>query len=282
MRRHIRALLVQQNQRRILRKSQDGQKIALHPVNCVEHYYHFLFDLCLPLYQLTRRNCVPAIFILESFGPFSDRINSLFPGQTCVLTPDCDCQATMKMPLRGMNPLHVHLRRCDLFAFAEHAIAMHGVTPQETPTKVVLVERLPPAEYFCSQAVKKGGGTSRRSIVNHDEVKNALEDAVKPPYEFVNARLETMTFQDQIHCFRDAQVVFAQHGAALANSIWMRPGSHVVEFSNAPELKHFKMLSDIMGLNYHLQRTESKHARINVCELLAWLESSPHFKSVFI
>ncbi len=59
------------------------------------------------------------------------------------------------------------------------------------------------------------------------------EDALWPQLEsrgFTRVYLEDLTWQEQINAFRHAKVIVAPHGAGLANLVFCRPETRVVEF----------------------------------------------------
>ena len=51
IRRHVCAELVGLNRRHIRAAARRHGKILLEPVSSVEHYFHFIFDLALPLWR---------------------------------------------------------------------------------------------------------------------------------------------------------------------------------------------------------------------------------------
>jgi capsular polysaccharide biosynthesis protein len=145
---------------------------------------------------------------------------------------------------------------------------------------VLLIERLPPQDFFRTAAKSKGGGTSRRSIPNHDELAGALQSLVRPAFEFENVRLEQIPFEEQVRLFSTAALVIGQHGAGLANCAWMQPGSRVVELANKPELTHFQRLSRFMGHAHVVHRTGGPHEAIDVPALISHLRREPSLADV--
>jgi capsular polysaccharide biosynthesis protein len=68
---------------------------------------------------------------------------------------------------------------------------------------------------------------SRRRVSNEGELWPRLSER-----GFVKLRLETMTWREQVAAFASARVVVAPHGAGLANVVFCRAGTRVVEFFN--------------------------------------------------
>jgi len=64
----------------------------------------------------------------------------------------------------------------------------------------------------------------RRRVLNEEELWTQLAAR-----GFVKVHLEALTWREQINAFRGAQVVVAPHGAGLANLVFCRPGTRVVE-----------------------------------------------------
>jgi capsular polysaccharide biosynthesis protein len=78
-----------------------------------------------------------------------------------------------------------------------------------------------------------------------------------------------------VQYFHDAKIVIAQHGAALANVIWMKPGSIVIEIADSRKLQHFKMISKILNHNYSYYSAKDLHATINIEKMHKWIKSNP-------
>lgn len=273
--REARWLRARCNQWSIQRRSGE-QPLHLRPVNLVEHYYHFLFDLALPLYLVVAQGPDQARYLLDEFGIFSDRIVQLFPGRVALRNPSLPHTAAQSCWLYGMDLSLVAVRSAELLAFRQHVLQVLDIPHHAPQHNVLLIERLPPDGYFRDQAVKKGSGASRRSIVNHQELAAALQQAVQPPYRFLNVALENLSFSDQVRLFHSAALVIGQHGAGLANGLWMQPGSHVIEIHHQPKLAHFRILSQLMGHHYHLYKTQAAHCMIDVMDFLDHCRNHPY------
>ena len=279
--RRLRDTLVARNQRQIMRECDKHSRIFLRPENRVEHYFHFLFDMALPFSRLIQTAPPNVIFVIKDFGIFTDRIVELFSNRVEIAKDDQGVQGLEALPLTGMNPQFVHLDFLHIRKFKNHVRDVFKLDANSDRNQVLLIERMPPNSYFVNDAVKKGAGASRRSIPNHRELADAISSIVQPPHEFLNLRLEEISFEEQIRHFDRAAVVIGQHGAGLANCIWMRPESNVVELSHKPSLKHFRVVSQVMKHNYILQKTSGPHEAINVDELIGELLSKFKRKEIF-
>ncbi|MFG0331841.1 MAG: glycosyltransferase family 61 protein [Maioricimonas sp. JB049] len=271
----LRAGLVRRNRAAIRRTAVRNGRLLLVPDNNVEHYYHFLFDLCLPLWSLTEAVPPETRFALRSFGILTDCLAEVFPGRTYIEDGPIQTAELPQESLVGMNPIFVELNASEVARFRTHVLATQGVGEVPEPTNVLLIERLPPDPYFVSEAQKRGAGASRRSIPNHAELAAAVESLVQPPYRFRNVRLEECTLREQVELFAGAAVVIGQHGAGLANCLWMRPGGTLVELSNRPELTHFREIARVMRHRYSLHQTAGPHAEVDVEAVAALIAAVP-------
>jgi capsular polysaccharide biosynthesis protein len=71
-------------------------------------------------------------------------------------------------------------------------------------------------------------GSERREIRCFNQVEQALQE-VYGPEGLVVAELENMTFAEQVRLFKGARAVIGIHGAGLANMVFCRPGTTLIE-----------------------------------------------------
>ena len=236
----------------------------------IERYYHFIFDLILPLNCLIKKTSPNVIFIVKDFGIYTDRLQYLFPGRIKIENEINIPGNTKRIHLIGMNPKCVHLRSEALESLKRHICRNLEVVQSSRPNKILLIERLPPDSYFIKYAVRKGGGATRRSILNHEDLTSTLRSMVRAPFEFHNLKLENMTLKEQIHYFDRALVVIGQHGAGLANCIWMRRESMVIELNNKPS-NFFQPIYKLKKHHYFLYKTSGQHVTIDISNFASWI-----------
>ena len=118
--RRLRETLVTYNQWKIARACDKHSRIFLKPENRVEHYFHFLFDLALPLSRLIQTTPPNVVFVIKDFGIFTDRIVELFSGRVEIAKDDQGGQGLKTLPLIGMNPQFVHLNFLHIRNFKNH------------------------------------------------------------------------------------------------------------------------------------------------------------------
>lgn len=247
----------------------------------IEHYYHFIFDLVLPLFCLSNKTFPNTMFLIEDFGIFTDRLLQIFPESVEIANGVNKQKNIHETKLIGMNPKYVFLKKEILEDLKQSICSRLKINIREQPRNILLIERMPPDEYFLSKAQVKGGGASRRSIINHAELLSTLASMIKSPFKFHNLQLEKMSFEDQISYFDRALVVIAQHGAGLANCIWMRSEAVVIEFSHDKNLDHFRLISKLRQLHYFFYKINSRHATIDIEDFTSWLLKQSILKQYF-
>lgn len=138
---------------------------------------------------------------LEAVGVPADRVESVGEGAPTFLCERLLCPTALS-DLSGMPPWARDFMN-DLFG---------PLAP--TNAQADLPERI---------FVFRPPGT-RRNIVNADEVRRVLEAE-----GFTAMVMEGLTVREQAACFANAKVIVGEHGAALANLAYARPGTRVVE-----------------------------------------------------
>ena len=100
-------------------------------------------------------------------------------------------------------------------------------------------------------------GASCRRIINEDLILSKLTCL-----GFKKFKLENISFHDQITLFANADIVVAPHGAGLANIIFCKPGTKIVElmpsghnlelFNNNRFFYLYQNIARYMNLNYEM------------------------------
>jgi capsular polysaccharide biosynthesis protein len=104
-------------------------------------------------------------------------------------------------------------------------------------------------------------GANMRRLKNEDDVAQYLGHR-----GFKRIALEEYALEEQAQLFDAARVVVAQHGAALANLIYMREGSVVEIFSSPDTPQYYMQYADTVGLRYAaITRNRTwKHADVHL------------------
>jgi hypothetical protein len=124
-------------------------------------------------------------------------------------------------------------------------------TSTNLPT-IALIGRKPTDPFYVSaNSEKHSSGSMRRSIPNLTEIAEALH----PLGDLHLIYLEDHTFKEQILWFMRADVIIAQHGAALASLIFCREGTAIVEILPPNKVNLLRFLNNIvqalLGMNPH-------------------------------
>lgn len=274
---------VQRNQSSVLQLCRQSQHIYLRPVaptGCrgkPDHYFHFIFDLLLPLHKIILRAPGTTTFAVGGLGPFGKQLELLFPHRVEVLPKNLEMDAVSapmaKHRLIGMNPRGCLVFRRELLALRRHVRMALDCQPMAQSPPTLLIERLPPQQYYVERG-QFTSGAGRRSIVNHAELHHRLVTAFGPNCEVANLQLENLSLREQIEHFSNADVVIAQHGAALANTIWMQSHARVIELSSDPAEDHFSILCRIMGITHQYFACDSDHAHVDIDDFEKWLQTA--------
>ncbi|MDJ0995114.1 MAG: glycosyltransferase 61 family protein [Dinoroseobacter sp.] len=102
---------------------------------------------------------------------------------------------------------------------------------------------------FPEVAVISRDKADQRFWSNEQDVVTAIGEKAQKIYS------EELSFREQISVFNNAKTIIAQHGAGLANSIFCKPGTRVIEVtsrSHARRAWDFGKLAIARGLEYHV------------------------------
>jgi len=127
-------------------------------------------------------------------------------------------------------------------------------------TDLLIVDRRKSDGFFSSSDSEiAGSGAERRSTPNMDELAERLKTQA---VDFADTAPV-----DQIRRVARSRVLIAQHGAALANMIWMTPGSKVIEIQppmGTQESNIFRSLARACDLSYEVVYQRSNHSEVDV------------------
>jgi hypothetical protein len=210
----------------------------------IDHYFHFLHGYAGPM-----------IHALEGYH-FDGPIGVVSVGGLDVLWRDCrtrdvtvlaqdefdEAWSAGRIPRlepRGFDSPHQHerapwrdVRRRMMTAFGVQARGFDDSGPwgtaSDTP-RILVVTRAGAGEGVVGSGDR--AGAARRSVPNMPAVADALADLG----EVAMLEMEGRSLPEQMRLFRDADVVIAQHGGAMANLAWCRPGTKLVEIVTVPK-----------------------------------------------
>lgn len=176
--------------------------------------------------------------------------------------------------LQGFQGQMIEPRRATHFACEQLIIpSLPGEPGWPAPSVVRLLHEFTVPLYASSSAFGERlyisrAKARRRLVSNEDVLWSQLERL-----SFTRVYLEDLTWAEQINAFRHARVIVAPHGAGLANLIFCRPETCVVEFFHRAYVNPcFWRLAALQGLDYRpvvdasLQslRCEQKSGRLDI------------------
>ena len=94
-----------------------------------------------------------------------------------------------------------------------------------------------------------------RFISNEDEIKKYLLKN-----NFILAKLHEMKFSEEIDLFYNAECVVGLHGAGLANIVFCKPGTRVIELINTNTGSMYEIIAKKNDLNYTSIVVEAKQS----------------------
>lgn len=218
-----------------------------------EHYFHFLYGYLMPFLMAAEPD--DSVYLFDSCGPVMNRIILDLPGYRTAIRSDQEIDQTIELPSYD-NPEFKDLD----FAFARNRV--FGVYDEELDSDrkgVLFVSRSEPHPFYLEEAGIKGAGSQRRSVPNLTHI-----------FETVSSRArcrmispEDMTLKEQIAAFRDASCIVLQHGAAMGNLLWCRPGASVIEIGDEEQFKYYSRLVEMMNLRRIRIPQDRPHAAVD-------------------
>ncbi len=206
-----------------------------------QHYHHFLLGFLVPLVaawddlagsRVFVRSCavmdpllhqlrLPELVVLPATA--HDAMVLEAPGRRIVLEGrdwPCRYDASTFQKVRGwiFGRLAPGIKR-----------ARHDLDARFTGTgeRILLIRRDPPDPFYASAASEaKTAGAQRRSIANFDALAEFLGAHTD---NLLVTALDGLTLAEQVAAFAWAEIIVAQHGAALSNLLWAKAGTRIIE-----------------------------------------------------
>jgi hypothetical protein len=238
----------------------------------VQHFYHFLFGYLLPVSswlqeegteKFSVRDCGTMNRWWKLLGDDID-LEILSPGKALQRLLQHEQSSVSLAPLDDPSTYCEEL--LTHFRSMGHAYAGIDIS---IPTETLLVDRAPGDAFFASSESEiEGSGRERRSLPNASEIGAAL----RAPLTY----LEYLSPLEQIRLLASTHLLIAQHGAALANMVWMPPGGRVVEIQppQAPiPADMFRRLAEECRLDHSIVPQEHDHAPVEVQQIINSISS---------
>jgi lysophospholipase L1-like esterase len=255
-----------------------GRRVLLdirHRDSSVEHYFHFLLGFLTPLVLRRIEREPETRFVVRSCGPMDAHLHALGLANLDILPKQAwvdlrTAGACEREQVFGYDAPAFY--DADAFTrMGEMLRARFGVAPAAVSDDVLLIRRgASPAFYQSDLAEVKTSAALRRTIPNLGDIATAIEGA---GLGCRTEALETQSLEAQLGLFARARTVVAQHGAALANMLWMAPGGLIVEVNPKPDddafVDHFRALAVCCGHDYVCVKQANPDALVDPGEILA-------------
>lgn len=239
----------------------------------VEHFYHFVCDYLLPLYELeVSDGIVGKGYVVRDCGPMNVWFDFVFGADafTRVSREKFDRDATRRLWNRQIQ--------LDRFAYREgitidagrfnnvvSAFRERFLPPIPHRDMVTVLDRRPPPSFYLDgRAEKKGGGSTRRSISNLGQLTEHISaDRTATLIDF-----EGMAPAAQLQIINQTDVLVGQHGAGLTHLLFLHDDAVLVELNNRnTPLEHFKKLSRGIGREYREVLLDGAHVTLSADEI---------------
>lgn len=283
------------NARRIDRAHETVRHLTIRGAGpgSVEHFFHFLLGFHVPLvYHLTNvwdRGDFDRLLV-RSCGPLDPLVREI--GDDRIEIVDKSEHSRMAEQPAGFDAIEIkgndYPRTYDARRFSaarEHLAGSDAVQAEiralsdtwpRDDGRILLIQRgAGPAFYDSERSEAKGSGMQRRSIANHDALFQAIRNRHRG---CINIKLENTTLARQFALFHLADVMIAQHGAALANIIWARNDATVIEIvprTLRPDQKEndfFRNLAWCTGLRYRRILQSADHGDVDIGAIMRQID----------
>jgi len=108
---------------------------------------------------------------------------------------------------------------------------------------------------FISRQQYDSSRTIGRVIENEIELLTEIKNQLPVNWRLVTIRPEVMeTFKEQVQVFKKLDVLIGVHGAGLANIMFMKSGTHLIEIFYRDRTKvnrHYHNMCKWLGINYY-------------------------------
>ena len=241
----------------------------------VEHFYHFLLSYFLPLENYISL-AQPSALVLRDCGPMNPWFELLPPGTELLLRP-AKALAAERAEREG-NFSQVNSwerkswsRRRRIHRARHGVLVRQGIRTSPTENRVTLINRAPSLAFYHGPAETKTSGADRRSLPNFAELADALGKEV-PLHLFEGEHLPPL---DQLRAMSGTTVLIGQHGAGLANMVWMPAGGFVIEILPTTVGRRqqglFRALARTCGHRYVAVSQANNHSPVDVVRVVSAL-----------
>jgi capsular polysaccharide biosynthesis protein len=212
------------------RKQRIDGRVAVLNTRCSHNFYHWLTDVLPRLVPLRQLGLEAKFYLVESLAPFQQGVlAALGIRQEQLIQPHCRLLLEAEELLVPSLPTPACLR--EFSRMLASALEIDG--PVRSPRRIFISRRQ----------------SGKRALANEAELEKLLE----------SQRIETHYMEDyplakQARLVRESEVIVAVHGAGLANLMFARPQTSVIEIIPAGRYNDtcFPKKSCIFGLRHQV------------------------------
>ena len=283
-------------------------------VGSIRHYYHFFFGVLIPLileYVEYKKKYEYCTFIIkDDAGPFlrilyelpidikldfffdSSNINVekkwLIPLDTQLMTQKNILSIKRKYAGIFTNSLRKIINKWFIEQINTYNFFVHSNYNIKN-IDIIIIERKINVSFkteYSKNIVKsenkklydskKKSGAQRRYIINHAKFVQCIKDYF-PKKNIINISTEYMSIFEQFYLFHNAKLVIAQHGAVLANIIFMKNKKSVVELIHKEQLTKnwfLNLSKECDNLKYMQYITDEENPDINLEHFKLFLDDN--------
>lgn len=190
------------------------------------------------------------LYVADPTYPFINLIETVFPFVQCIVNDDSSTFST------------IHFEHCYKFDEMVRYVKKGKQVFSSIEKTLLFISRK--ESKFVSSIDNHPHGMARRSILNEDELINALRVwSQSNQYNFVCLDLEEISFAEQVELFSSVDIVVAQHGAGLINVLWSDKQPLVIELYCPPHKNWFNPMKPYTRKWIQIEHT-SQHINVDV------------------
>tara|TARA_B100000927_G_C16430162_1_gene455206 strand:+ start:464 stop:1246 length:783 start_codon:yes stop_codon:yes gene_type:complete len=238
-----------------------------------QHYYHFLLGNLFPLINwcndhpstpVTIKSCAVCNKHFDNLGLPVTLVDKLQGWDQCIDGYDMHYEGKGQNFSMGFGSQLPHIISASKWLLKKAQC-------KQTNNKILMINRTEPLAFYKSdESENKTSGIERRSIPNfielYDKVCEMCPNVVKLIYP------EEHTLFEQIEFFNNADIVIAQHGAALVNMVFCKPDRAIIEISssfNTAQRMNVRVLAENLGHHHIPVDQDEEHSPVDVNKIVS-------------
>ena len=239
-------------------------RVAVLNTRFSHNFYHWMIDVLPRLMPLRRAGTEADYYLVDCLSPFQRNVLAALGIESRqLIQPHCRLLLEADQLLVPSFPTAACLR--EFGSTLLRGLGADGVV--RSPRRIFISRR----------------NTGTRTLANEDQLEKLLQ-----AHEFETHSMERYTLAKQARLIREAEIIVATHGAGLANLVFARPNTRIIEIVPAGRYNFtiYPEKSRIFGLEHHiLFAASARHKQIlhvvldDVAAALDWAER-PAYRAI--